>query len=211
MFFFGKKETCSICNANETRKKLADGFVCDKCLKNSFSYSRVNYKNLSKEKFIELLEIKKHNEELFKNFKPFLRVFAEPEVQFDDNLKLIFIKQHLFQEQTIVEYKDILSFEVIEDDEALIESHGVKRAIAGGILLGGIGAVVGAVTGDKKIKKVIKSLKMRIIFKEDYLQERDITFIKKETKKDSLTYKGAAKNCDTLAVKLAKIIAQETN
>ncbi|EPZ54444.1 hypothetical protein H477_3583 [[Clostridium] sordellii ATCC 9714] len=46
-------------------------------------------------------------------------------------------------------YKDIIEFELLEDGESITKG-GLGRAVAGGVLLGGVGAIVGGVTGIEK-------------------------------------------------------------
>lgn len=58
-------------------------------------------------------------------------------------------------------YKDIIEYELLEDGESVTKG-GLGRAVAGGILFGGVGAVVGGVTGKRKTKTTVNSLKIKI-------------------------------------------------
>lgn len=49
----------------------------------------------------------------------------------------------------IYKYSDIVDYELLEDGESITKG-GLGRAVVGGALFGGVGAVVGGVTGHKK-------------------------------------------------------------
>ena len=86
---------------------------------------------------------------------------------------------------------DVLdSYELIEDD-AIVSSGGVGAAVAGGVLFGGVGAVVGGMTGKKKQKKSVENLVLQINTKDITFPCIMVTYIKKETKVSSNAYKEA--------------------
>jgi len=58
-------------------------------------------------------------------------------------------------------YSSIVSFELLEDGEAKI-SGGLGTALIGGALFGGVGAIVGGVTGTKTSRDICKSLKIKV-------------------------------------------------
>lgn len=63
---------------------------------------------------------------------------------------------------TIYNFSDISSYELIEDDEVILKSGGLGRALVGGALFGGAGAIVGGVTAKRKSKKQINKLYIKI-------------------------------------------------
>lgn len=63
---------------------------------------------------------------------------------------------------TYVKFEDILECEILENSNNIMKG-GVGRAIAGGIIAGGVGAIVGANT--RNSQNVINSLQVRIITK----------------------------------------------
>lgn len=98
----------------------------------------------------------------------------------------------------IYSYSDILGVELLEDDENILMNGGVGRAVVGGTIFGGVGAVVGAATGSKKIKKTCNSLKIKITTNNISNPTEYITFVKIKTLKSSFAYKQAytnAHNC----------------
>jgi len=64
-------------------------------------------------------------------------------------------------------YSKILSCEIIEDGETTYKkSSTVGRAIVGGVLAGGVGAIIGGLTGKEKENKEIKYLDLKIVVKD---------------------------------------------
>lgn len=89
------------------------------------------------------------------------------------------------EDMEIYNYSDILKFELLEDGNS-VSSGGVGRALVGGVLFGGVGAIVGASTAGKKatcsklqIKITTKNLEEPVIY---------INLLGQEVKKSSLEY-----------------------
>jgi hypothetical protein len=94
-------------------------------------------------------------------------------------------------------YKDIISSEIIEDGNVTTKSTSViSRAIVGGILLGGVGAIVGGLTGKKESITSIKSIQLRIIVNDTEHPVHELTFLSTETKKDNTIYQDAIKSAN---------------
>ena len=91
----------------------------------------------------------------------------------------------------LYQYQDLVEFGLEEDNET-ISSGGVGRAVAGGVLLGPAGAIVGGVTGKKRAKNYCESMQIRISVKNADPSTVYLTFIKKKTKKNSSDYKKAS-------------------
>lgn len=63
-------------------------------------------------------------------------------------------------------FSDIISCEVVEDGETVTrKSNKIGRAVVGGVLAGGAGAIIGGLSGKEKQNKEIKSISLKIIFK----------------------------------------------
>ena len=67
--------------------------------------------------------------------------------------------------EVIYSYYDIVNFELIEDGESIV-SGGVGRALVGGVLFGGVGAIVGGVTGTKRSKSVCTNMQIKVTVKD---------------------------------------------
>lgn len=70
---------------------------------------------------------------------------------------LIYVNKNIFDE---ISFKDIIKCEIIEDKNVIMKG-GVGRAILGGAIAGGVGAIVGANT--RKSKNMVNKLQIQII------------------------------------------------
>lgn len=77
---------------------------------------------------------------------------------------------------------------MLEDGET-VSQGGLGRALAGGALFGGAGAVVGGVTGKKKSKGVCTSLRVKVTLKDINNPVAYVDFITFRAKKDGFSYK----------------------
>jgi hypothetical protein len=71
---------------------------------------------------------------------------------------ILYVNAQVSSELKIIPLKDIKSVELNKDGETVYEKKlgtTIKRAIVGGVVLGGLGAVIGAITGSQeKIEKI---------------------------------------------------------
>lgn len=88
----------------------------------------------------------------------------------------------------IYNYTDIVDFELLEDGES-IASGGLGRALVGGALFGGVGAIIGGVTSKKKSKSLCNSLKVKITTKDINNPVVYANFVTTSVKKSSIIYK----------------------
>lgn len=109
----------------------------------------------------------------------------------------------------ILNFTDIIKCEIVEDSNTIIKG-GVGRAVVGGAIAGGVGAVVGANT--RKSKNVTNSLQIRIVTKDINKSLYIINLISKETQKDSTEYQGAINFANNVYATITAIInANNTN
>lgn len=85
-------------------------------------------------------------------------------------------------------YSDLIDCELIEDGNSVIKTSALPKAIAGGILFGGIGAVIGGITGKQTEKKYCDKLSIKFTVKNCKHFSINLDLIKKKTKKDSREY-----------------------
>ena len=104
-------------------------------------------------------------------------------------------------------YDDIVDFELIEDGSSIV-SGGVGRAVVGGMLFGGVGAVVGGVTGKKKAKQTCTSLMVKITVNNTACPVEYIKLISAETAKNGFVYKAAFQNAQEIISLLQVICSQ---
>ena len=99
-------------------------------------------------------------------------------------------KIKLHRDMSILNYEDLTDVELLEDGNT-ISKKGIGRAVAGGVLLGGVGALVGAATGSSKGKSTSTMLSIKITTNDINNPTRYINFISTETKKSGFIYKTA--------------------
>ncbi len=113
----------------------------------------------------------------------------------------------------IYKFEDIFDYEVIEDEETITKQKGglgsgVGKALVGGLFFGGIGALAGASSGNKKLKSktILTSLKIVISLKDSFNQVI-IPIVTQPTK----YYQSYKDDCQKITVVLDKIKQQNEN
>lgn len=88
----------------------------------------------------------------------------------------------------IHKYEDIVDFELIDDGITKV-SGGLGKAVAGGVLFGAVGAVVGGATAKRKQSSICTDLRIKITLKDMTEPTVYITFISGQMKRDSTLFK----------------------
>lgn len=91
--------------------------------------------------------------------------FDDSYARFDDNLRKVAMPEwvrpfELIEKYIVIDYDDIISYELIEDGGAVM-SGGIGRAAIGGLMFGGLGAIVGSNTGQTS-NPVCSSLQIKV-------------------------------------------------
>ncbi len=199
---------CSICGNGITGKaKLRDGIrICKTCVSraliNNGSISMMNMQD-----FINHLEYRNINWKLLKSFEA-THVLATSRNQSymlhaDANKGIWY---HAMRGDVsnipIYRFSEIITYELVEDGYSIAKG-GTGRAIAGGLLFGGVGAIVGGVTGKRKTKTTVNSMKLMVSINNKYSNHLEIDFLYRtgEIKTGSGQYK-VVKNLATSVVSL---------
>lgn len=190
MGLFSKKETCSICNEEQTKIKISNGYICSNCLRKSALFPITKpLKTYTIENIHKLISANIKNREYIESFNTTKKIGTY--IEFDDNNKKWLIPDGFNGKKKnpkVYDYTDILEFELLEDGDSITKG-GLSRAITGGVLLGGVGAVVGGVTGKKKTKSVVNSLKIKITLNDINNPTIYIPIINSKIKTSSFIYK----------------------
>ena len=111
--------------------------------------------------------------------------------------KVCLINKHVVgSELDILSYRDILSSEVFEDGETVTKTARVSQlggTLIGGLVLGGVGAVIGGLTGKKISSGKVKKIDLRITVNRTKNPIHDINFMDVECKKGGYLYNQAMK------------------
>jgi hypothetical protein len=203
MGFLGLTTTCINCEKEVgiNRYKTADGWLCIHCLK-ACGYNMttpIKHKTISdiRNDFEKLNSIK---EELL-NFNATKRVGNL--IHFDEEKRQWLIPNG--PTPRIYTFDEVLEYELLEDGESITKG-GLGRAVAGGVLFGGVGAIVGGVTGGKRTKSIINSLRIKITINDFQNPAVYINLINTKTKADSYTYKNSYSAAQQILSVLALVL-----
>ncbi|OJF95229.1 SHOCT domain-containing protein [Alkalibacterium sp. 20] len=107
-------------------------------------------------------------------------------------------------------YSELLSYELIEDGEAVTKGGvSLGRAVVGGVLFSGVGMIIGGLTGKKKSKNFVTDMKIVISVNNPDNPSIIVPLVKKKLKKDSKDYKKLAENAQETLSYLDMIAAYE--
>lgn len=170
-----------------SKDRIADGYVCKSCLESAGLWRLPHPEKFSTTQVKELIATYKPLKDKFSPTK-----VIEGYLAIDENNKLFMASGKLFH------CENLISFELLENGSTVTKGGGVGRAVVGGLLFGGVGAVVGGVTGGKKSNNVCTSMRICLILRNEYCDTSDISLIKgMEISTDSVSYQ----NYSTIAQK----------
>lgn len=188
MGLFGSKEQCSICHENLGKQKLADGYVCSECLKQTIGYLKglIPFSKRAKNDIIAAQTAAKLNSEKLSSFSETDSVGGYLKIDRDHKLWISPGAAGSKENPKVFQFDDLIDYELIAD-ETSIKKSGLGSAVAGGLLFGGVGAIVGGAAGKKSLD-AISSLKIRISTKDEMFNSLIISLLTAKTKKGSFTY-----------------------
>lgn len=93
-----------------------------------------------------------------------------------------------------ITYRDVLSSEIFVDGETVTKTARGSQlggALIGGLALGGVGAIIGGLSGKTRSSEKVKRVDLRITVNDTKSPLHDINFMDIEGKKDGIIYKSA--------------------
>ena len=158
--------------------------------------------------------MEQHNQELQAEYQravaPFKndRALKAGRYYFDPHREEIFMDTTLLDKSyKVYKFADIVSFTPIEEGHNETKKHGITRAVVGGVIAGGAGAVVGAVTGGKNYDYIDK-LGVVITFNNN--ENIRLMFLNSETKKGGFVANGYYKQFHDVCSVLDATISKNT-
>lgn len=118
----------------------------------------------------------------------------------DEQRKKVCLIDHRQQNVScrVVTYKDILSSEIFEDGSTVtktVRSSQIGGALVGGLALGGVGAIIGGLSGKTKTTGKVKRIDLRITVNDTQSPLHDVNFLNLElnleTKLGGIVYQQA--------------------
>lgn len=208
---------------------------CKVCLIDNISSSSVTSSNVLEQKFVDFAEKHaftqknkmKYVAEIRRSYGVDLRTALDDFVRWQATNLLYFSRNGVppfggsDRSPLILDYHDILATEIMEDgapvtSTATARTNGIGRALIGGALFGGVGAIVGASTsGSSSSSRTIKevnSIDVKIVVNNTKRPVWIINFLNMKTTKGSLIYRPAIERAQHWQGLLSVIIHQaDTN
>tara|TARA_B110000211_G_scaffold149979_1_gene170632 strand:+ start:79 stop:819 length:741 start_codon:yes stop_codon:yes gene_type:complete len=123
-----------------------------------------------------------------------------PAAGFDkSNKKIGFINSWKDDTVKIYSFNDIMESEIVVDGNTIVKTSTtstVGRAVVGGVLTGGVGAVIGGVTGKKSHNEMVKNIDLKICVNDSLNPFYKIRFLDTECKKGDYLYKTTYQNAE---------------
>ena len=203
---------CAVCSKGvglfSSKTKIQDGVSCIECLGKS---GIIQFENATNFTAAYLKEYATRRIPLVANFKPTksishtktLNFKSSTDLMIDENSKTFVVGMY-----GLFEISNLLSFELLEDGQSIVKG-GLGGAIVGGALFGGVGAVVGSLTGASN-KKVCNSMRIRITVKNSHVDTAYIDIVTSQIKTNNIVYKTAQEDAQKYLSAL-QIIADMNN
>lgn len=207
MGMFSTGIVCSVCG-KETKimsYKFADGVLCGDCLKLTTYTLASPIKKITIDDVKQNIAKQNENKIAVQAFNPTKVIGGY--IQFDEEKRQWLVPDGFggkVKNPKIYKFEDIVEYELLEDGDSVTKG-GLGRAVAGGLLLGGVGAIVGGVTGKRKSKSVINSLKVKITVNDFQNPAVYINLIQTATKSSSFIYKSCYQSAQQIMSTLALI------
>ena len=123
-----------------------------------------------------------------------------PAAGFDkSNKKIGFINNWKDDTVKIYSFNDIMESEIVVDGNTIVKTSTtstVWRAVVGGVLTGGVGAVIGGVTGKKSHNEMVNNIDLKICVNDSSNPFYRIRFLDTECKKGDYLYKTTYQNAE---------------
>lgn len=147
------------------------------------------------------------------NFEPTRKVNGH--LWFDENKKKWAIPKGVFKkkitpETKIYDYSDIKSYELLEDGSSITKGGAsLGRAVVGGALFGGVGAVIGGSTGKRTTTDVCNNIKIKIVLRNNEPKIIYINILSTQTPKNGGLYKLCIEAAHTILAEFDEMIGAD--
>ncbi|XRJ97011.1 SHOCT domain-containing protein [Latilactobacillus sakei] len=131
------------------------------------------------------------------------------DIWIDSKNELLMIRTKMnMKPKYLLKFEQLKSYSVFENDKIIEKNNGVSRAIAGGMMFGQPGAIVGAVTKNNRIIETTNLLQLRILATNVAENNLFIPFlIGGKFKHDSFVYKDAISRLSSCISNIDNIIS----
>lgn len=148
--------------------------------------------NISKRR--KAMDAQLDNIENFSASQKFIGMDGKTGIAIDEQRNKICLINHLNKKihTCFLEYKDLLAAEIFEDGITVtktVRSSQMGSALIGGLALGGVGALIGGLSGKKESVGKVKKIDLRLTVNITSRPLHDISFLDDDTKKDGIHYR----------------------
>lgn len=197
MGLFGERESCSICGGMNRVKQIADGYVCKDCIsKCGVCLFTLSWKNIYLKQVKDAIYDNKINQERGRVFHE--TKIVEKELFVDERNRLWRLKSY---GKLYFLFDDILSYEC-KKNETSVWKVGVGSALVGGLLFGGVGAILGGLSGSRQ-KEEINEFTIVINTKNNSFPKVSINLLPTgKVKSDSVLFKSYCEKAQKIMLEL---------
>lgn len=182
--FSKEKVLCCVCEKETGTKRIKDGVVCKNCCSNCIPFMKPSSSSTRYE-VQKAVEYKQANIQRIALYNVTKKVRKYFEI---DQTHSFFKVPNAFP-GVIFSFDELVTYELLQNGTAITKG-GIGRAIVGGALFGGVGAIVGGVTG-RKTKSEVTELRIKIVTNNIFIQYMYINLLGcASLSMDSLAYKG---------------------
>lgn len=203
------KGICALCKnklTESTKFQLSDAVICKECEEKSLS-------NLS-HPHRRTLATMKEAIQLAQRYRMQINSFSTTDSAFDrlfvdSNNKKWYVanaKSSDYHTPVIFEYGELLDY-TISQNQTTIQKSGAGKAVVGGLLFGGIGAIAGGLSG-RKTQEAICELSITIKVKSEWVDSIKIEIIKDIVEYGTARYNLYMAHFDSLITLLDEILAE---
>ncbi len=159
-----QKEHCAVCGNTPSKFPISDGRICSDCFKEFKDMPNfiTRVTKITRTELLSYRKVQEYSKEQNSLFNVTKRIGSY--IEFDQNrgqFRLMPILGAAKKTPDVYNCDDIIEYELLEDGIS-VTSGGLGRAAAGGILFGGVGAIVGGVTGKKKTRAKIENFRIKL-------------------------------------------------
>lgn len=216
MGLFNKKtiKLCEICygEVGMQRLQIKDGYVCKYCAADIWM-DQAMLPHQTAEEIKEHLRYRSENKKIIETFQVTREIQAGSYYfRIDDHKKQWYAGRKNIPNPPVFSFAEVVDYEYSEDGE-MITKGGTGRAAVGGMLFGATGAVIGGLTGGRRTKSVVRSMKVKISLRNKYVKYCEVELLGggAECKVGGMTYTFLKQVADNLLSALDSMVVESQN
>lgn len=195
---------CDVCGRDtglSRYKIMGNKYICTRCYICCGSNRMITLDQAK-----NIIEKIDYNLSLISQFKTAKKVGNFLEVD-QENRKWMIYPDGNREPAFLYNYEDLVDFELLENGTSVAKG-GLGRAVVGGLLLGGVGAIVGGVTGSKKSQNICNSMIIKVTVQDLSNPAINVQLIAGGIKTNSILYQQAT-NMAQEALSVFQVICRD--